>query len=201
MRNKFGTVCMVLGAVLILAALSLFVWNRQEDKKAGASVENILPQLMEQIERLRAEATNGDLPYPDPYDPTMTEVVIDGYAYIGYLSIPSLERELPVMSEWDYTRLKMAPCRYSGSTKTNDLVIAAHNYTRHFGPVRELPIGENIYFTDMDGIVSHYQVAEVEVLPPTDIEEMISGAYDLTLFTCNYGGQSRIAVRCEQVQE
>ena len=200
MRNKLGTICMLLGAVLLLAALSLLFWNQREDREAGASVERILPQVVEQIE---APATDGaddtsDKPAcPDPYDPTMTEVEIDGCAYVGYLSIPSAGLELPVMSEWNYARLKLSPCRYTGSTKTGDLVICAHNYTRHFGPIKNLSIGDAVYFTDMDGMIWEYEVATVDILQPTDIEDMTAGDYDLTLFTCTYGGISRVTVRCE----
>lgn len=192
MRNKIGTVCMGLGAVLVLAALSLFLWNRYEAKQAERSAGEVLPQLIQEIER-QAQS--------DPYDPTMTEVEIDGYQYIGYLMLPSLELELPVMSEWDYTRLRIAPCRYTGSTKTDDLVIAAHNYARHFGMLSKLVPGDPVYFMDMDGRLSSYQVAEVNVLEPTAVEEMTSGEYDLTLFTCTYGGQSRVTVRCDRVTE
>lgn len=193
---------MVLGAVLVLAALSLFLWNQRENNEAGTSAEKILPQVMEQIEMPGAVQNPEEEPvYPDPYDPTMTEVEIDGYAYVGYLSIPSLELELPVMSEWDYTRLKIAPCRYAGSTKTDDLVICAHNYTRHFGPIRNLTPGDTVTFTDMDGVVWQYEVVAVDILAPTDVEDMTAGGYDLTLFTCTYGGASRVTVRCERATE
>lgn len=192
---------MVLGAVLVLAALSLFLWNQRENNEAGTSAEKILPQVMEQIETPGAGQEVEEPSYPDPYDPTMTEVEIDGYAYVGYLSIPSLELELPVMSEWDYTRLKIAPCRYAGSTKTDDLVICAHNYTRHFGPIRNLTPGDTVTFTDMDGVVWQYEVVAVDILAPTDVEDMTAGGYDLTLFTCTYGGASRVTVRCERAAE
>ena len=192
---------MVLGAVLVLAALSLFLWNQRENNEAGTSAEKILPQVIEQIETPGAGQEVEEPSYPDPYDPTMTEVEIDGYAYVGYLSIPSLELELPVMSEWDYTRLKIAPCRYAGSTKTDDLVICAHNYTRHFGPIRNLTPGDTVTFTDMDGVVWQYEVVAVDILAPTDVEDMTAGDYDLTLCTCTYGGASRVTVRCERAPE
>ena len=83
------------------------------------------------MEAARTKPTTPDATLPDPYDPEMTVVEIDGYGYVGVLTIPTLELELPVMSEWDAARLKIAPCRYSGSTKTRDLVIAGHNYTTH----------------------------------------------------------------------
>lgn len=190
---------MVLGTALVLAALSLFLWNRMEDNEAGKAAENILPQIIEEIQEPDTVNETEEPSWPDPYDPAMTEVEIDGYAYVGYLSIPAIELELPVMSEWDYPRLKIAPCRYTGSTKTGDLVIAGHNYTRHFGPLSRLSEGDQVIFTDMDGEIWVYAVAAVEVLAPTAIEDMTASGYDLTLFTCTYGGTSRVTVRCDRV--
>ena len=122
------------------------------------------------------------------------------YMYIGYLSIPALGLELPVMSEWDYNRLNIAPCRYSGSTKTDDLVIAAHNFAQHFGGLSGLTGGEQVIFVDMDNVVSTYTVVAVEILAPTAVEEMTNGEYDLSLYTCTYGGRSRVTVRCDRTE-
>lgn len=190
MRHKTGTLCMIIGAVLVVLALSLFLWNRYEDRRAAQSAEEILTQVMAAIEQ------GADDLVQDPYDGEMPVVNIDGYDYIGYVSLPTLGLYLPVMAEWDYPRLKIAPCRYTGSTETNDLVIAAHNYSRHFGTIKTLQTGDDVTFTDMSGVTSHYKVVEVDVLNPMAVEEMTSGEFDLTLFTCTYGGQSRVTARC-----
>lgn len=187
MKNKIGTMCMILGAVLLLAALSLFLWNRWEARQAEISAMEILPRVKE----------NMGEDVPDPYNTAMAEVKIDGYDYIGWLSIPALSLELPVMSQWDYKRLKIAPCRYAGSTKTNNLVIAAHNYGRHFGNIASLQPGDRLYFTDMDGMAWEYEVVELDILSPDSVEEMTAGEYALTLFTCTYGGKKRITIRCD----
>lgn len=91
----------------------------------------------------------------------MTQVRIDGYDYIGCLTIPSLDLELPVMSDWDYTRLKIAPCLYYGSLETDNMVIAAHNYDCHFGRLSQLNIGDEIIFTYMNSVVCRYRVGDV----------------------------------------
>lgn len=126
---------------------------------------------------------------------------IDGQDYIGVLAIPGLELKLPVISEWSYPRLKIAPCRYAGSAYTGDLIISAHNYSSHFGKLNHLHVGDTVSFTDIDGNVFHYKVMEIYTLKPTAIEEMESGDWDLTLFTCTVGGQSRVTVRCDSVKE
>ena len=205
MRNKLGNLCMLLGAALILSALSLLIWNQREDQQAGAMVQEVLPKLVKYLGSPAHHLPDAaETPLPDPYapvDPTMTQVDIDGYGYVGFLSVPGIGLELPVMAEWDYDRLKLAPCRYAGSTKTDDLVICGHSYKSHFGPIRSLDLGEQILFTDMDGLTWSYQVMAVEVLQPTAIEEMTAGEYDLTLFTCTYSTKARVAVRCDRVVE
>lgn len=183
MKNKIGTIFMCFGIVLLTAALSLFLFNQDEAYKADKASKDVLAQM-------HFDGT------PDPYNTEMTVVEIDDNGYIGYLSIPNLNINVPVMSEWDYERLKTAPCRYYGSTKTNDLVIAAHNYFCHFGKISELKPGDKISFTDMDGTVTDYQVDAIDILSPAAVKEMTNGEYDLTLFTCTYGAQSRVAVRC-----
>lgn len=191
MLRKVGTICMVLGAALVLAALSLFLWNRQEASAADAAAASALAQVDAYIATNESAAS-------DPYSAEMTEVEIDGHSYIGYLSLPTENLELPVMSDWNYDQLRIAPCRYYGSTKTNDLVIAGHNYIRHFGPIENLVPGDPVYFTDMDGVITAYEVAEVDTLSATAVEEMTGSSFDLTLFTCNYSGQARVTVRCDR---
>jgi sortase A len=128
----------------------------------------------------------------------MTEVEIDGYAYIGYLSIPNLGLELPVMSSWSYSQLRRAPCRYSGSVRGEDLVLMAHNYKNHFGRISRLNLNDSVSFTDMDGITTQYKVAALDILESTAVETMTAGEFDLTLFTCTYGGKSRVTVYCNK---
>ena len=124
---------------------------------------------------------------------------VNGNYYIGVLEIPKYELELPIMSDWSYPKLRVAPCRYYGSAYTGDMVICGHNYARYFGNLQNLKTGDEVRFTDMDGNVFVYQVCDRETLGRRDVAEMKSGDWDLTMFTCTYGGSNRIAVRCELV--
>ena len=197
MRNKLGTVFMVLGAALILAALALFLYNQTEAERAGQASVELLPKLVEEIERPKETVAEEAIQSAEDY--TMTEVTIDGHSYIGYLTIPALNLELPIMADWDYDKLQIAPCRYSGTLKGGDLVLMAHNYEKHFGKLSKLSEGDSVIFTDMDGIVTQYEVIARDVLNPTAVEEMTAGDFDLTLFTCTYGGQSRVTVYCDRI--
>ena len=140
------------------------------------------------------DARRGDL------DPELPVVELDGYEYVGYVEIPTLEVELPVMADWDYDRLKIAPCRQFGSSRTDDLVIAAHNYQTHFGRLKELQKGDTVRFTDMEGIVNTYSVSKCETLQPTEVDAVQNSGYDLVLYTCTLGGRTRVTVFCDRVE-
>lgn len=203
MRRKTGAALMVLGFILMCTAGILLWQNHTEDLAAEVSVEVLMPELLAQMPEVPKEEnhfeqlTPVELLPPSAFE--MTRVEIGGYDYIGYLSLPSLNLELPIMADWDYTRLQIAPCRYFGSTNGRDLVLMAHNYSSHFGRISELQPGDAVLFTDMDGCTTHYVVEGRDILAPDAVEEMTSGTFDLTLFTCTYGGKSRVTVYCTRI--
>ena len=187
-----GLVCIVLGVVLLLAAGGLYAYNRYEDAHAGAEAQTVVADLQQKVETPEPEAESG------PLDPELPVVEIDGNEYVGEISIPAIGIDLPVMSEWSYPKLKISPCRQFGSSRTDDLVIAAHNYESHFGKIGTLALGDEVRFTDMDGIENHYMVSAIEVHDPTDVETVEHSGHDLVLYTCTYGGKTRIVVFCDR---
>ena len=203
-RKKKGTWLMTGGLLLIAAALFLTCFNLWDERRATNSAGEALREL-EAVRPEEAEATEpGEAEIPayllDP-GREMPAVEVDGGRYIGVLEVPSLGLELPVMETWSYPNLRVAPCRYSGSAYQDDMIVAAHNYKTHFGQLKELRPGDEVRFTDTEGNVFRYAVAELETLGKYDVEEMTSGDWALTLFTCTYGGQSRVTVRCLRTAE
>lgn len=218
MKRK-GSVWIILGLLLIAASLLITGYNLRESKQAGDESQKIVERLDEIIsvqpteaaaqERMnlaapkQSDRKTGQIPteetlpdYVRNPDMEMPVEVINGNAYIGVLELPTLGLELPVMSEWSYSKLNVAPCRYKGSAYSHDLIILAHNYSTHFGTLKNLGIGDPVILTDVDGNVFRYEVLELEILMPSAMEEMERGDWDLTLFTCTVGGQSRVTVRC-----
>ena len=206
-RQKVGGGFIAVGILMLAAAVLLGGYNLYDEYRAGKSAGAVLEELQQQIPAVKTpEETSAQEVYlPDDSqlpdysvnpDMEMPEKEIAGDYYIGFLEIPSLGISLPVIGEWDDDALQIAPCRYSGSAYTGNLVIAAHNYRTHFGPIKNLTVGAQITFTDVKGRCFSYEVAVVEVLEPTAIQDMISEEWDLTLFTCTPGGQARVAVRC-----
>ena len=202
-KNKTGSVLIAAGVLLMAAALFLVIYNLREEYAAGEEADHVLAALRKDLPDdesvLSGQPAQNEPEFPDTVadsDMEMPTWEIDGNDYIGVLEIPSLGLSLPIMSEWSYSKLKIAPCRYNGSAYAGNLTIAGHNYSTHFGPIRNLSLGEQILFTDMDGRSFVYEVQAVETLEPAAIEDMVSDEWDLTLFTCTTDGQARVAVRC-----
>jgi len=188
-KSKGARALMLLGCLLLLAAAALAAYNIVSEKNADERAEAAVTELKKVIpERTDTETAAKQ----------MQTVTVDGSTYIGYISIPALNIDLPVNSEWSYPLLKKAPCRYKGSIFTDDLIIAGHNYQRHFGGLKLLETGDEVDFTDVDGIVYKYTVSSVEKLAGSDVTGMEDGDWDLTLFTCTIGGVSRVTVRCQK---
>lgn len=130
-------------------------------------------------------------------DMDMPEVDVDGLSCIGILEVPSLDLRLPILGDWSDELLKKAPCRYSGSAYTNNMVIAGHNSRAQFNKLNKLKEGDLIVFTDVVGNVFEYYVSAIEVLDGDDVDGMLNG-WPLTLFMCTYDNLSRYTIRCEQ---
>lgn len=177
------------------------VYNFWDDNRALSASEDTVRKLKEAQEQ--QTSTDSEILWSDDMtDPSrdMPAVEIDGYRYIGTITILPLEIELPIMEEWDYTRMKISPCRYSGSVYLDNLILCGHNYRSHFGRLGRLQTNDEVIFTDVEGNVYRYRVAEIDTLAGTAVEEMKAGDWDLTLFTCTLGGASRVTVRCERVE-
>lgn len=204
------------GAALLTAALSLCIYNIMQDRTADKRSREILSELRQLIPETSAEADTeitGN-PADDIYAaykqeeqsdaPPRETIVLDGKKYCGVISLPVLGIELPVCDSCTYDDLNTSPCRFSGSAADNDLIIAAHNFSSHFGNLDKLNTGDEILFTDINGTVLSYRVDEIRSIDGSDSEGMIYGKgtdWDITLFTCTLSGQARIAVRGCKIQK
>ena len=216
-RKTIGSALMLAGTILLLGALALACVNLMQDQRAAESTQSVLealellhpelaqtrpeqeqmPMAAQQETELQEQAVSAP-DYVENPEAEMPVAQVDAHNYIGILSIPAINITLPVISHWSDENLRYAPCRYAGSAYLDDLVIAGHNYRAHFGSLGALRLGDSVSFTDMDGNVFSYVVADVETLPDTAVEEMTAGDWPLTLFTCTPGREKRITIRCDR---
>lgn len=221
-RMKKGTGLLIAGLVLVLAGAGLTGKNFYDSRQAELYSADALSELLAQMPEAKPVRGNaeaylsrtgaedpGEVPAEltaqeqaeiplfllDPEIP-MPKLQSGGRLYIGMLNIPTLGLELPVLDDCTTSGLKLAPCRWSGSAYRNDLVICAHNYQKHFGTLKNLVPDDAVSFTDADGNLFTYRVVLVETLGPDDVDYVENSEYDLTLYTCTVGGQTRVTVRC-----
>lgn len=201
-----GSTLICLGLLLIVAAAGLTGYNIFGDRHAGTTAIQDLMLLQEA--RARSMETTPESQLPEavlPEEPADYESVpemempvmeIDGREYVGTLELPTISRALPVLNGWDAELLQVAPCRYLGSAYSGNLIVMAHNYDSHFGRLKNLRIGDPVTFQDVEGNAFRYEVVSLETLNPLETREMEEGDWDLTLFICTVGGQTRVTVRC-----
>lgn len=205
--KKLSIAFILTGVALLLAALSLVMYNVLEDEKGGEQAKDVLSDLKKDMDEVQSHTVPPmDDFFFDETEPPLEEISIklDGSEYIGIVKIPDIGIELPVMSEWSYPNLKIAPCRYEGNPATKNMIIAAHNYRSHFGRIGDLSSDSEIIFIDVMGKTYHYEVVNIEQIAGTAIEKMEFGSaedWDLTLFTCTLNGASRVTVRAVEVQD
>ena len=210
--NKKKWFLFSLGVLGLLGAGAMEGKNLLENRNAGQASAEAVAEIREWIAWAEAgNAANQDNQAGDSQEAANqpaagrkssgAALLTAQSGYAGILSIPSLGLELPVQDEWSYPALRKTPCRYYGAAKAGDLVVFAHNYERHFGNIKDMETEDEVFFTDMDGQLHSYAVDEVMVISPYEAETMTAGEWDLILFTCTYGGENRVAVRCREMAE
>lgn len=205
MKINRSSIWIGIGTVLLLVALSIVLYNFYQDNNGNKISNEVVSQIKYKIPTVQYE---NDVPSMEKeiinqYEETPQEteeeplLCINGDYYLGIITIPSLNLELPILNNLTNKNLKKSPCQYSGSISTEDLIIAGHNYKSHFGRLQELNSGDEILITDINGVIHIYEVIQSEIISGYDVSSMKLGAefWDLTLFTCTLSGQSRVTVR------
>ena len=196
--NKFGKYFIFLGIILVIFSFSLLIYNNLKDYQAGKSSKEVLKIIEEDDKQINENIITNVNNLTNKEEKVIN---INNNNYIGTIEIPSLNLKLPIMSDFTYDKLNISPCRYFGSIETKDLVICGHAYRTHFKYLANLEQGDLVIITDFYNNTYIYEVLEIEILKPTDIEEMLSGEFDLTLYTCTSDSKNRITVRCNLISE
>lgn len=198
MLNIAGAALLCMAAILSLCNFAQIYGTGRETNRVCAELSARINDAVTMTEDYQEEiipdyVLNSEMEMP-------TEE-IDGHSYIGKVAFQDPEKDFPVISEWSYPNLDVAPCRYSGSAYKNDMILFAHNYPGQFDFVKDMAIGDTVSFTDVDGNEFHYKVVDIETLKPNQTEKLESGDWDLRLFTCTSTGAARIVLSCDLIDE
>lgn len=193
-KNSLNKILAIIGVLLIIFAILLILYNVWEDYQAGKKSKYVLDKLTDKIV-VQEESDNllND-------ETKMSTTIIDDKRYIGILNLIPFGIELPVLADYSYDNMKIAPVRYKGSVYLNNLIIAGHGYTRHFQKLKNLKKGDQVTFTDTIGKIFEFEVIKIELLDQNDVAKMEEGNWDLTLFTCNFDSTKRVTVRLRNIK-
>lgn len=192
--QKRGALILLAGLLLLGIALCIHLVQKKQDSTAGETAAILLQQL--ELDR-PAIQPGPNVTAPEVSATPMPEKVYMGYHMLGSIQVSSVGIRLPVLNNWDEQMLKAAPCRYTGSVPSGDMIIMGHNYKSHFTPLHKVAVGDTVIFTDVEGIIYNYKVSAIENLHRSE-GELLASEYPLTLFTCSPGGLNRLVIRCEK---
>ena len=195
-RRVRGAVLLVLGLVLTVTGTVSYARQEQRERLAERNASLLLQDMVLDMQQRHDEGVVVEAPKDQ-----MPQVTVDGEALVGMLQIREKDILLPVLDQWDYEKLNIAPCRYSGTLEEDNLVLMGHNYEGHLGPIRQLEAGDLVEFIDVEGREHCFVVRETAVLQPTDVDIFIQKGAALSVFTCTDGGERRFAIFCDWVEQ
>jgi sortase A len=185
----------ILGCCCLAAAIALAAYNVFLTYRAGVTSSQ-LSDMLEKASATNLEDGEDALLKEQADNGEMKTKTVNGVELVGQIALPTQGINLAVISEWSYPNLQISACRYSGSP-SGQLVILAHNYDTHFGRLKYLKPGDAVTFTDVSGRVYNYVVTGTEIKGKYELNDILSGDWDMTLFTCTIGGKNRVVVRCD----
>ena len=201
--------CLVLGG-------GLGIYHFYTENQIEAMNNEIVSKMFVQMDKEKSNENNVDIfdtvnvardgeeLIEEGDDQTKKESLVpaDGREYIGIIEVQELGIRLPVLKNYTDADMKTTPCVYFGTRENDNLVIVGHNYDSQFGNFNKLDSSQevNAILTLLDGTKYYYKSKSLENLNPNQIDEMLSGEWDMTLFTCSYSGEKRIALRFDLVR-
>ncbi len=187
-KISLRTVCLVLGCLLIAGALVTVVWWQVSAKIYADRINGYLDTLTKLMPPPQSAVLENRT------DNRMPSLSVDGNDFIGILEFQGTGCSLPVGSNWG--KSDRFPCRYYGSVYDGSMVVGATNQKGQLTFVKELSVGNTIFFTDMTGSRYCYSVTDIIYCDHANNDVLISESDDLILFIKNIYAFEYIIVKC-----
>lgn len=188
-RNIIRRLCLLAGIVLISASAAvLLLWQRgirSSEQKATAYVHTIrtlIPEPQGAVPEARS-------------DNTMSVFSLDGTDFVGILEMPRHNSVLPVCADWSHPH--QYPCLFSGSIYDRTIQIGGTSQKGQYDFYREISVGDQVFFTDMEGNRYAYEVTNLRYEKHADQAALQRKDAALTLFIQNIYAFEYIIVFCD----
>ena len=127
------------------------------------------------------------------------------YSPIAKISAERIGLNVSVLSEWSYELLDISVNKFSGPepNEVGNFIVIGHSYLSdaHFGSLHLLKIGDLMELTDLSGRKLTYEVYEIQVIKPEELEKLLTDQVKtLTLVTCDTDNQFRLVVKSKAIR-
>lgn len=228
MRKKRISLSTIILVIILLVGLSVMLyptvsdwWNSRVQTQAIASYDiaveqiddNHYDEIMSQANAYNQAIAQVEAPLSNPDVVSGYEDIlnISGTGIMGYITIPTINVQLPIYHGTSDEILNVAAGHLEGSSlpvggATTHSVISAHRglpSARLFSDLDRLVVGDTFTITILDEILT-YEVEEINIVLPHETSRLaISEGKDyVTLMTCTpYGINShRLLVRAHRIE-
>ena len=124
----------------------------------------------------------------------MSVLSIDGTDFIGIIEMPRYESALPVGADWGH--LTKYPCRFNGSIYDGTMQIGATSQKGQYDFYRDISVGDQVYFTDMEGNRYTLTVTDLRYEKHADQSTLQKRESALALFIKNVYAFEYLIVYC-----
>lgn len=190
-KKVIATVLSIVGCVMISISVAYVVISTVQQNNAVknaeeiiAEIHNVLPDVTDFVPK---EATNTDMPVME----------IEQQNFVGIIEVPSYTKELPIYASWDKRKLTYYPCRFSGSSYNNNLIIGGNSNTGQFDFMKTISLNDDVYITDFYGCRFKYSVTDIQITKDVSAQNLNSYDADLLLFAPDKYSLDYTVISCE----
>ena len=119
---------------------------------------------------------------------------LDNTDFVGILELPCYNSSLPVCNDWG--NISKYPCRFEGSIYDRSLKIGATSQKGQYDFFREISVGDELIFTDVEGNSYSLSVSDIRYSKQADETALQSENSALTLFIKNVYAFEYIIIFC-----
>lgn len=184
------SICIIL---LLLAIRNAYSFN-MSDRSLKGDIQTSL-DYFEQIE-LKNEMTK--------LNDSSLNTNIDELKPIATISIERIRLNASVLPDWSDELLDISVSKFNGPdpNEPGNFIVIGHGYDSdtHFGRLHLLEVGDLIHLTDLLGRTVPYEVYEVMIIKPSDIEKLKTDEkLTLTLVTCDKDNAYRLVIKSKAI--
>ncbi len=199
---------LVSGILLVIAASSAYQAYNEGDSAQENAEETLVvfEQLVLKTDETEPRSISEPLITIEKIDEEpVTEVKKPTYNPIAKVQIEKIGLNVSVLSEWSYELLDISVNKFSGPepNEPGNFIVIGHNYINkaHFGSLHLVEIGDSIDLTDLSGRTVTYEVFEVLIIKPDEVEKLQSdNPLALTLVTCDTNNEYRLVVKSRALE-